>query len=56
MINIAGIVSVILFYLLILGVGMWAARKKGGGEEATEEVSFFNVEDAMYTRCLLKLA
>lgn len=33
MINIAGIVSIILFYLLILGVGMWAARKNTGGDQ-----------------------
>ena len=31
MINIAGIISVILFYILILAVGMWAARKNTGG-------------------------
>lgn len=37
MINIAGIISVILFYILILGVGMWAARKKGGDELNQEE-------------------
>ena len=36
MINIAGIVSVVVFYLLILGVGIWAARKKQGG--AVQEV------------------
>ena len=32
MINYMGIISIIVFYLLILGVGMWAARKKGGDE------------------------
>ena len=37
MINFAGIASVILFYLLILAVGMWAARKNTGG--ADQEVS-----------------
>ena len=31
MINFAGIASVVLFYLLILAVGMWAARKNTGG-------------------------
>lgn len=25
--NIAGVVAVVLFYILILGTGMWAARK-----------------------------
>ena len=37
MINIAGIASVIIFYLLILGVGLWAARKNEGGEGDQEE-------------------
>ena len=37
MINIAGIASVVLFYLLILAVGMWAARKNTGG--ADQEVT-----------------
>lgn len=37
MINFAGIASVVLFYLLILGVGMWAARKNTGGGD--QEVS-----------------
>lgn len=38
MINIAGVVSVVLFYLLILGVGIWAARKKEVGNDSEEEV------------------
>ncbi|XP_059097142.1 high-affinity choline transporter 1-like [Tigriopus californicus] len=37
MINIEGIVSVVLFYILILAVGMWAARKNSGGEGDQEE-------------------
>jgi len=37
MINYLGIFSIIVFYLLILGVGMWAARKKGGEEMDQEE-------------------
>ena len=32
-INIVGVVSIVLFYLLILGVGLWAARKRQQGEE-----------------------
>ena len=32
MINIVGVISVIIFYLLILAVGMWAARKNSGIE------------------------
>uniref|UniRef100_A0A1B0BTV7 High-affinity choline transporter 1 n=1 Tax=Glossina palpalis gambiensis TaxID=67801 RepID=A0A1B0BTV7_9MUSC len=38
MINIAGVVSIVLFYLLILGVGIWAGRKKESGNDSEEEV------------------
>ncbi|CAG9860190.1 unnamed protein product [Phyllotreta striolata] len=38
MINITGIISIILFYILILGVGIWAARKKEDGNDSEEEV------------------
>ncbi|KAL2737830.1 high-affinity choline transporter 1 [Vespula squamosa] len=38
MINIAGLISIILFYALILGVGIWAARKKESGNDSEEEV------------------
>jgi high affinity choline transporter 7 len=38
MINIVGVVSVVIFYLLILAVGMWAARKNSG-IEGDQEVS-----------------
>ena len=31
MINYTGIASIVLFYILILAVGMWAARKNTGG-------------------------
>jgi high affinity choline transporter 7 len=43
--NVLGLVGIIIFYLLILGIGVWAALKKKGnksenylsnGEEATE--------------------
>ena len=36
MLNIPGIISIVVFYLLILGVGVWAARKKGGNEKNQE--------------------
>jgi len=36
-INLSGLASVILFYLLILGVGMWAAQKKSDVEGISEE-------------------
>lgn len=38
MINIAGVVSIVLFYLLILAVGIWAGRKKEEGNDSEEEV------------------
>lgn len=38
MINIAGVVSISIFYLLILGVGIWAGRKKEEGNDSEEEV------------------
>ncbi|XP_012283006.1 high-affinity choline transporter 1 [Orussus abietinus] len=38
MINIAGVISIVLFYILILGVGIWAARKKEAGNDSEEEV------------------
>ena len=38
MINVAGVVSIVLFYMLILGVGIWAARKKEAGNDSEEEV------------------
>ena len=40
-INLTGLCSIIVFYLLILGVGMWAARKKSSVEGVSEEVGFF---------------
>ncbi|KAG8224319.1 hypothetical protein J437_LFUL007261 [Ladona fulva] len=38
MFNVAGLISIILFYVLILGVGIWAARKKQSGNDSEEEV------------------
>lgn len=38
MINIAGVISIILFYIIILGVGIWAGRKKEEGNDSEEEV------------------
>lgn len=38
MINIAGVVSIVLFYMLILAVGIWAGRKKEAGNDSEEEV------------------
>ena len=41
-INYLGIFSIIVFYLLILGVGMWAASKKAGDEMDQEVRSNFS--------------
>ncbi|CAH1104314.1 unnamed protein product [Psylliodes chrysocephalus] len=38
MINVAGVISIIIFYVLILGVGIWAGRKKEEGNDSEEEV------------------
>jgi high affinity choline transporter 7 len=35
---IGGIISIVLFYLVILAVGIWAGRKKEGGNDSEEEV------------------
>lgn len=37
MVDIWGVISIVLFYILILSVGIWAGRK-GSGEESEEEV------------------
>lgn len=34
-INVAGVVSIVLFYLLILAIGLWAARRRKDNEEET---------------------
>ena len=39
MINIGGLVAIVIFYLLILGVGIWAAKKKPDtGEDDADDV------------------
>ena len=38
MINIGGIVSIVVFYLMILAVGMWAAKKQPEGDDDAEDV------------------
>ncbi|CAM1331903.1 Uncharacterised protein r2_g4077 [Pycnogonum litorale] len=36
-VNIPGVISIIIFYVLILAVGIWAGKKKGkGGEDGSE--------------------
>lgn len=35
--NIAGLIGIIVFYILILVVGIWAVRKKKPAEEGGEE-------------------
>ena len=34
-INVAGVVAIVLFYLLILAIGLWAARRRKDNEEET---------------------
>ena len=43
-INLTGLASVILFYLLILAVGMWAAQKKSDIEGVSEEVGSMGLD------------
>lgn len=38
MINIGGLISIVLFYLLILLVGIWAGRKRTSGNDSEAEV------------------
>lgn len=40
MVDVAGLISVVVFYLLILAVGIWAGRKnkKSAGNESSEDV------------------
>ena len=40
MINYTGIASIVLFYILILAVGMWAARKNTGGADQEVRKTF----------------
>ena len=42
-IDLMGLLSVIIFYFLILGVGMWAAQKKSNVEGVSEEVGGFSI-------------
>ncbi|XP_050719785.1 high-affinity choline transporter 1-like isoform X1 [Eriocheir sinensis] len=37
-INVGGIIAIVLFYLLILVVGIWAAKKKPEGEDDADDV------------------
>ena len=32
-INVVGVVAIVLFYLLILAIGLWAARRRKDNEE-----------------------
>lgn len=55
-VNFAGIISVVLFYILILAVGIWAGRKSGkrtGEEGEADEVMLagrnIGVYQALYT-------
>lgn len=36
--NVSGVISIVVFYILILLVGLWAARKRPPGEDDSEDV------------------
>jgi len=59
-VNIAGIVSIIVFYLLILLIGIWAARKqdktKDSGNEESEEVILAGRNIGMFVGCFTMTA
>ena len=38
MFNIAGVISVIVFYILILAIGIWASRKQSSAKDVDKEV------------------
>ena len=48
MINVVGVISVVIFYILILAVGMWAARKNSGIEGDQEVKNAFPVWFDLY--------
>lgn len=60
-VNVAGIISVVLFYILILAVGIWAGRKSGkrtGEEGEADEVMLAGRNIGTYLHfilCLLSL-
>lgn len=37
-INVGGIIAIVIFYLLILAVGIWAAKKKPEGDDDADDV------------------
>lgn len=38
MINYSGLIGIILFYLIVVLIGVWASRKKNAGNNAEEEI------------------
>ena len=38
MFNVAGVISVIVFYILILVIGIWASRKQSSAKDVNKEV------------------
>jgi hypothetical protein len=55
-IDLIGLLSVVIFYLLILGVGMWAAGKKSHVEGVSEEVSTNSLKFIFYPRDPVKVS
>lgn len=60
--NVPGLIGIIIFYLLILGIGLWAAwKKKGTGEDGTaagssEEVMLAGRNIGLFVGCLTMTA
>ena len=56
MLNVSGLVAIVLFYLLILGVGLWAAwrrkRTVSGGSNDVDEVMLAGRSIGTFVGCL----
>ena len=50
-VNVSGIISLVVFYLMIVGVGLWAARKAAGVD--TENVLLAGMEEGVNSLLVL---
>ncbi|XP_063584984.1 high-affinity choline transporter 1-like [Penaeus indicus] len=55
-INVPGLVAIIIFYLLILGIGLWAAWRKKGTEDTAEDVMLAGRDIGIFVGCLTMTA
>ncbi|XP_027208714.1 high-affinity choline transporter 1 [Penaeus vannamei] len=55
-INVPGLIAIIIFYLLILGIGLWAAWRKRGTEDSAEEVMLAGRDIGIFVGCLTMTA